>query len=249
MYTFVLQTVNKDIVFDFSFHLKEAVKYNNWFFDRKTFELFMDYELENDILIDNKFFIPIGSVEYVLEYYKNNFGIKNIEPINIPRELKKHEFLKRRIFTGDKKEEIISLPTDRYFIKDISKIKGSTDIVTFLEIPNSKNILASEEIKIQSEWRCFVFNGELLDIRGYLINYFSFPNVDEIRKMIRSYKNSPKAYTLDVAVTEEGDTVLIEVHDFFSCGLYGFMDYKVLPYMYVETHKKIIKEMSNLLSI
>lgn len=241
MYTFILQTIDKDIVFDFSFHLKEAVKYNNWFFDRKTFELFMDYELEADILKDNKFFIPIGSVEYVLKYYENNFGITNIKPINIPKELQKYEFLKRRVFTGDKKVETVSLPNDRYFIKDISKIKGDTDIVTFDKIPSSKHILASEEIEIQSEWRCFVFNGELLDIKGYLMNYFSFPNVEKIRKMIKSYKDSPKAYTLDVAVTEEEETVLIEVHDFFSCGLYGFMDYKVLPYMYVETHKQILE--------
>lgn len=240
MYTFILQTIDKDIVFDFSFHLKEAVKYNNWFFDRKTFEFFMDYKIEADILKDNKFFIPIGSVEYVLEYYKKNFGIINISPINIPKELQKYDFLRRRIFTGDKKGEIVSLPTDRYFIKDISKIKGDTNIVTFDKIPNSKDILVSEEVAIQSEWRCFVFNGELLDIKSYLTNYFSFPDVEKIRKMIKSYKDSPKAYTLDIAVTEEGETVLIEVHDFFSCGLYGFMDYKVLPYMYVETHKEIL---------
>jgi hypothetical protein len=31
MYTFLLQTVKNEIVFDFVFHLKEAIKYQNWF--------------------------------------------------------------------------------------------------------------------------------------------------------------------------------------------------------------------------
>ena len=46
------------------------------------------------------------------------------------------------------------------------------------------------------------------------------------------YSNSPHAYTLDVGVTENGETVVIEVHDFFSCGLYGFLRTDKLPYMF-----------------
>ena len=58
--------------------------------------------------------------------------------------------------------------------------------------------------------------------------------------MINAYADSPYAYTIDVAVLGNKETVLIEVHPFFSCGLYGFADYRVLVDMFIITHKQII---------
>lgn len=60
--------------------------------------------------------------------------------------------------------------------------------------------------------------------------------------MIEGFKEAPEAYTIDVGVTSDGNTVLIEVHDFFSCGLYGFDDAKNLPNMYISTHKTILRK-------
>lgn len=64
-----------------------------------------------------------------------------------------------------------------------------------------------------------------------------FPDSDIIRSIvddIKAYRKSggifPKSYTLDVAVTPRG-TVLLEVHNFVSCGTYGFCG-KELIYMY-----------------
>lgn len=59
--------------------------------------------------------------------------------------------------------------------------------------------------------------------------------------MIEEYKEAPIAYTLDVAITDKGDTVVLEVHDFFSCGLYGFNDYRKLPYMLHRWYVNYIK--------
>ena len=50
--------------------------------------------------------------------------------------------------------------------------------------------------------------------------------------MVKVYDAAaPVAYTLDVAVTPEGKTVVIECHRFFSCGLYGFSDIAKYPKM------------------
>jgi hypothetical protein len=50
--------------------------------------------------------------------------------------------------------------------------------------------------------------------------------------MIKAYsKEAPVAYTLDVGVNKK-HTFIIEAHDFFSCGLYGFADLKLLPLMF-----------------
>lgn len=97
-------------------------------------------------------------------------------------------------------------------------------------------------VDIKSEWRAFVYKGELLDVRNYSGDFRIFPDISIIEEMIKDYKNSPKAYTLDVAVDDKENTVLIEIHQFFSCGLYGFADYRVLPKMFIDTHKEIIRE-------
>ena len=79
--------------------------------------------------------------------------------------------------------------------------------------------------------RCFVYQNKLVGLQNYSGDFTKFPNVDIINKMIDTYKSSPVAYTLDVAI-DKNNTVVIEVHDFFSCGLYGFNDHRILPYMF-----------------
>jgi hypothetical protein len=48
--------------------------------------------------------------------------------------------------------------------------------------------------------------------------------------MIKAYKSAPIAYTLDIGITDY-DTIVIECHDFFSCGLYGFANHAIYPNM------------------
>lgn len=79
------------------------------------------------------------------------------------------------------------------------------------------------------------------DYTGYQCSYssgvLSFPDSDVIKSILRDIKSFrlkgvifPRSYTLDVAVTPRG-TVLLEVHNFVSCGTYGFCGTE-LPKMY-----------------
>lgn len=248
MFIFLLQTINNEISFDFIFHIKEAIRYNNWFYNKKVYDYVFCENIDDNILkninktnmIDISKVIPIGSVEFVLKFYKKFHHIENIKPINIPEELNKFEFLQRKIFKGNEKNIISGLFDKNYFIKDISGFKKLVDIVSFSDIPDNENFLVSEEIDILSEWRCFIYNKKLLDLKNYLQDCFVYPNVEIIQKMIKEYKNSPQAYTLDIAITNKEKTVLLEVHQFFSVGLYGFADYRVLPNMFISTHKEIL---------
>jgi hypothetical protein len=53
-----------------------------------------------------------------------------------------------------------------------------------------------------------------------------------IEAMIIDFKSAPIAYTLDVGINKNTNTVfLVEAHDFFSCGLYGFADHRIYPQM------------------
>ena len=79
---------------------------------------------------------------------------------------------------------------------------------------------------IVSEWRVFV---DKKDIRGAVVGCecysgdpIAFPKADRIRQFIDAYTLSPDIYTLDVMVDKRGNTWVVECHEFFSCGLYGF---------------------------
>lgn len=240
LHEFLIQSRDNEIIDDFAFHLKEAVKYNNWFYNEDKYNYYMTDDIWE---YDFTEYIPIGSIEFVLNFYKKYHGIDNIKPINIPDELNNFIFLKRNVTTIRDLGDIRVNPEMKVFAKSIDKFKDFTDIVKFKDLPLDKNLLISNVVDILSEWRAFVFNGKLVDLRNYGGDFTIFPNVDTIKSMIEHYKKSPKAYTLDVAIINKSnyETALIEVHQFFSCGLYGFADYTILPQMFITTHNEILK--------
>ena len=244
---FLIQTINDEIVHDFSFTLIEAIKYQNWArsicsskdFEYRKIERFSDLNLTRnlDILRSNDSIIPIGTVEFVIDYLKKYYN-KTPAPINIPRDLQQYKYTKRIVYNSINEEDF-SRCKFPVFVKSDVKIKGFNEIVnTVKELPD-ENVFISEIVDIYSEWRCFVYNKKLVGLQNYLGHFALFPDVDLINEMISTYTESPIAYTLDVGINEKG-TYVIEVHDFFSCGLYGFSDFKILPYMYRDWFKEFV---------
>jgi hypothetical protein len=187
-------------------------------------------------------YIPIGSVEFVIQFLKTFHGL-NPRPINVPRDL--FGFANREIFNGTN----MSLDglKGRWVVKDNDKIKGVMKVVEdpdILSVYPGGNFQISKYTTIDSEWRAFVYKNKLVGLKHYVGEFTMFPNVDHIKMMIQAYKSAPIAYTLDVGVFNHVDTFVIEAHDFFSCGLYGFADHSILPSMfgrwftqYVNKHK------------
>lgn len=107
-----------------------------------------------------------------------------------------------------------------------------------------KSIFLSEWVEhVNSEWRVFVFNGEVRDIRCYSGDVCTLPDKEYVEKIAKTYSDTSgkHAFTVDVMVTDEGKTDIVELHDFFSCGLYGFEDYSVLPLMWSVTMTDILR--------
>ena len=76
-------------------------------------------------------------------------------------------------------------------------------------------------------------------VQYYNGDYLVFPDAYLIRELIREIEIQralghllPSSYTLDIGVCDKG-TFLIEMHNFVSCGTYGFYG-DILPYMYTE---------------
>lgn len=213
---FLIQTINGKVKHDFSFTLLESIEFQNWLRNDKSFEVcFTD-----EATMPN--YIPIGSVEFVSKYINDYYGITP-KPKNIPLELIGKNWTGRTVINGTEKDII-----GEKFVKSNDKIKSFTEICKAAPVGNYQ---ISDLIDIESEWRAFVFEDKLVGLQNYSGEFDIFPNVDKIKAMINAYKTQPIAFTLDVAISNN-DTVIIEVHDFFSCGLYGFSEHKILPFMF-----------------
>ena len=74
---------------------------------------------------------------------------------------------------------------------------------------------------ILTEWRCFVRYGQILDIRRYKGELGLVYSLQEVKQMVATYTDAPAAYSLDIGLTAEGETIIIEVNDGYSLGIYG----------------------------
>lgn len=177
--------------------------------------------------------VPVGTLDFVEELIETE-----IQPILIPEALRTERFLCRRIAICETQQEIAKISVDwnvqHVFVKSAAMIKCNYgDFYSPWEALKLQDDLyfISEIVDFISEWRCFVYQGKLVGARPYDGDEWVTPHREIVEEMIRTYTDAPEAYTLDVGVirTESGlFTAIIEIHDFVSCGLYGFEDPVIL---------------------
>lgn len=205
---------------------------------------------------------PVGTVEFVEKYLRTYFGNEVADnamiPVNIPLSV---GMCDTSIFGRNignitvgtletKDEEYFANHKEYYdnkfFVKDAERIKNPKNgIMTLYDAMHTfkrfqySDILSGDN-EIVSEWRTFLHNGKLIDIKNYSGDPFTFPRTIDLDNMVKTIGNMYPESTMDVAVTKNGTTILIEIHKFFSCGLYGFNQLDVLPIMYWRTYMALI---------
>lgn len=242
---FLAQTRNGKIIHDFVFALNEAMYYQEVLagFMSQDKPILVRHDGCDFSGIDNlDDYTPVGSIDFVSAFLRTFYpkAENMLRPLNVPEEL--FPYAGREIANVICKDDF--KPFWKYnevYAKSIDEIKdqfnGLYDDIHGKNVAKDfRHCQVSEVIQIVSEWRVFVFQGQILDCRNYSGHFFVYPDPDRIIKMVKAYEPAaPAAYTLDVAVTTKGETVIIECHRFFSCGLYGFKDHKLLPYMFSQT--------------
>ena len=119
-----------------------------------------------------------------------------------------------------------------FFVKPYRDVKKFTGVVIdndfglnllkdYDNVSDADEVYVSAVVDFISEYRCFVHEDELKGIQFYLGDFTIFPDVDVIKSMIKDYKSSNVAYTLDVGVSEGGETLLVEINDMWAIGSYG----------------------------
>ena len=88
-------------------------------------------------------------------------------------------------------------------------------------LSDETEVLCSEVVHFDTEWRGFVLNQELIGLKHYKGDFGKIPDVSIIQAAIAKYTSAPAAYSIDVALTYAGKTVLVEINDAFALGSYG----------------------------
>lgn len=183
-------------------------------------------EIEKDFTDDDILIDYIDGCKYILK----NF---NIEPKfdTYPKILK--PYLKREIWF-DNINSFSSDPdkfTKGYFIKPVKEkvftghiCNSSKDLVGCGSEYENYEIIVSEPINFQSEYRCFIYYNTLLDIKPYVLDKknLTIPDTKTIYEIIEQGKSlNVNAYSLDIGVDDRGRTLLIECNDAYALGCYG----------------------------
>lgn len=82
-------------------------------------------------------------------------------------------------------------------------------------------IWVSDVVEFVSEYRVLVHQGLVFACRHYKGDCSTFPDMDLARAATHEFLNAPVGYSLDLGVTQDGRTLLVEVNDAWALGSYG----------------------------
>jgi conserved hypothetical protein len=125
-----------------------------------------------------------------------------------------------------------------YFVKPVRSkvftgkiISSISDLVGCGNYSEDYDVLVSESLDICAEWRCFILYDEIVDVRPYglLLDrnrksykyHYDFKVLDSMLEAFISWEERPMACSLDICVTKDGQTLLVEINDAYSLGCYG----------------------------
>jgi hypothetical protein len=99
-------------------------------------------------------------------------------------------------------------------------LNSCLDLISMAKKPDELEVYTSDPIEILSEFRVYVLDGEILDVKNYYGDWSLTPSVDFVENVVRNYKNAPVAYGVDIGVNKESAFV-VEVNDGCNLGNYG----------------------------
>lgn len=240
-YHFVIQKVNPELDSD-SATLVESINYINFLYgdtySYETVPTISQFNLNTRNIVD---VIPVGTIEFVesfIDLFKLNKT--NLKPIFLDMPDTKLVHSKMELLQEFQIHKKLFIKPFNEFKSLFSEQHGYLFTENDIDLFGEETYFVSKPFDILSEYRSFVFNNQLSGVYNYSGDNLLFPTPEEINYLQSEISKNPlkelKAYTLDFALTTEG-LKIIEKHPFFSCGLYGFSDYKVLTSMYISAFK------------
>lgn len=224
-------------------YIKHSVD-NSIFEQAKCGFIQMGFEIEYYNNIDNTFKEKLEYADVVVGFIQDIsnlqkvMGLTTLKPLDYPEELKK--YLHRDI----KKISISELPNVYpFFIKptSIKSFNGRVvrDFKDLIGIIDTELYFTNTIYNIVSEYRCFIANGKILGVKHYKGSPYKSLDENIVLEMLKDYKNAPKAFSMDLGLTECGKTILIECNNGYSSGNYGLSDTLYATFL-LESYKELI---------
>lgn len=124
----------------------------------------------------------------------------------------------------------VRAPDAPVFIKPLRNVKtfpghvrnvGRPDAMHTAMIADDRPIACSEVVEFESEWRCFMLEGRVLDVRRYKGTFRSSVDWSVLDAALESFREQPAGFAMDLGVLTDGRTAIVEVNDGYSVGAYG----------------------------
>jgi len=172
----------------------------------------------------------VGIVGYIGDVWRamRKLGLPKPEPLDYPEPLR---YLLGRYVERAVLEDVRNRVNPGIFVKPVNHkvftgfvMTGSfDDAITLAPYPPDTEVWLSQAVTFISEYRCFVLDRGILDVRLYKGDWSVAPDRKVVEGAVKAWEEQPVAWTLDVGITPEGQTLLVEVNDGYSFGGYGLL--------------------------
>lgn len=237
-----MEKINKDWLDDFVFMSQFPLR--DMGYELKPVDTTFGFTLTNPNINEDIF---IGSVDATEQFFAE-CDVETPKYIGYPESLISNPSIMRR---GVSKVMVkdLSQYDYPYFVKPSTQVKLFTgDVIEndsqmkifrdYYDVVDETELYKCDVVDFLSEYRCFVHRGVLKGLEHYRGDFKLFPSIPTIEYMISEFTDAPVAYSLDVGLTPDGETLLVEVNDMWALGSYGF-DAEIYTKMVIDRFKEI----------
>lgn len=201
---------------------------------------------EEGIALVKRDYIPVGSIEFVNAFLRELFH-SEIQAFNVPKSIfLNNRFTGRLYYKNQTPEQVLYLINEfklmTFFVKDARRPKTVAELCSYSDKSSYEFLTrASDDERydvsyylseehgegIVAEYRIFASGNVIWDVRKYLGDWYQNYHVDKefVRDLVLALDKDdtiPRDKVIDIGVLEDGKNILLEMHSFISCGLYGF---------------------------
>ena len=180
--------------------------------------------------------VPVGSVSFVRAWAAHRgleARLARQWPGCYPPAL--YKYLRRSVWSANLDEARALLRDRPLFVKPalFTDIKAFTGLLVsgpeppeMADQPGSLRVWCAVPAAWTAEFRVYVTHGQIVGCARYDDgdSEVSGPDLETVRSMVANFPDAPAGYGLDVGVTPDGETTLIEVNDGWALGFYAGCD-------------------------
>lgn len=192
-------------------------------FESLGFETFF-YKTEKEIENTRPDDLIVGGISAIRRKL-SCFGI-DIPEYDYPEELTK--YLGRRIWTDSLDSVLEKKSHWPVFVKPVKDkaftgfvLRSEKDVPRLRESRSDEPVYCSELIELDAEFRAFTRYGNIWDVRPYSGDWHVRFDPTVLDDILKDFSTIPAGCSIDIGVTKDGRTVLVEINDGFALGCYG----------------------------